>query len=115
LETQKFIASLAERLDLEYVFLFPSMEDGVHKNQFLIVVNPAKGLTIESMIPAVSLCMAGLEETPYSLLFTGEWLNHSKRGSLYYHYAALPEHRLYPRTRKPHAVFRPKILSSLLE
>ena len=114
-QTQKFLDELAKRLDLEYVFLFPPINGASIKQQLLIVVNPAKGLSPQSIVPTVSLCLSEMEDIAFDIIFSGEWLNHIKRGSLYYHYVALPEHLIFRCAERNPSVFRPKNILAILE
>lgn len=67
------------------------------------------------MAPIVYLCMSDGNDIPFDIVFTGEWQNHLKQGSLYYTYASLPQHELYAVSKKGNLLFDHKTITGLLE
>ncbi|SJN19583.1 HEPN domain-containing protein [Sphingobacterium sp. JB170] len=114
-EQNILIERLTTRVDLEYAFLVPSLDSGSTQLRLLLVVNPAKGVTPNSIFTIVTRCMSDIPAIPFDVQFTGEWFNHLKRGSLYHLYCAQDSHQVFTRAETRHAVFKPKIILNLLD
>ncbi|MGO1245288.1 MAG: hypothetical protein ACTMH4_14480, partial [Sphingobacterium sp.] len=105
-EQNILIERLTTRADLEYAFLVPSLDSGSTQLRLLLVVNPAKGVTPNSIFTIVTRCMSDIPAIPFDVQFTGEWLNHLKSGSLYHLYRAQDSHQIFTRADTRHAVFK---------
>lgn len=115
LNTQLLVDRLVQRIDLDRIFLFNFLDENRESPHLLLVVNPIKGISVQSIEPIIRLCMADIPDLPFSVIWTGEWSNQLKQGSLYYTYASLPEHQLYQSGRKSYPIISNKLVASLLE
>lgn len=115
LNTQLLVDRLVQRMDLDRIFLFNFLNDSVESPHLLLVVNPIKGVSVKSIEPIIHLCMADMPDLPFTVIWTGEWSNQLKKGSMYYTYASLPGHQLYQSGRKSSPIISNKLVNSLLE
>lgn len=115
LNTQLLVDRLVQRIDLDRIFLFNFLNDGVESPHLLLVVNPVKGISVQSIEPIIRLCMADMADIPFHVIWTGEWSNQLKKGSLYFTYASLPAHLLYQADSKKSPILGGKLVISLME
>ncbi|MFD2903205.1 hypothetical protein [Sphingobacterium anhuiense] len=115
LNTQLLVDRLVHRIDLDRIFLFNFLDENRESPHLLLVVNPIKGISVQSIEPIIRLCMADIPDLPFTVIWTGEWSNQLKKGSLYYTYASLPGHQLYQSGRKSYPIISNKLVASLLE
>lgn len=115
LNTQLLVDRLVQRMDLDRIFLFQFLDEGRESPHLLLVANPLKGVSVKSVEPIIHLCLADMPELPFSVIWTGDWSNQLKKGSLFYTYASLPEHQLYKSGRKSAPLISTKMVNSLLE
>ncbi|AIM35805.1 hypothetical protein KO02_03275 [Sphingobacterium sp. ML3W] len=115
LNTQLLVDRLVQRIDLDRIFLFNFLNDSVESPHLLLVVNPVKGISVQSIEPIIRLCMADMPDIPFHVIWTGEWSNQLKKGSLYYTYASLPAHLLYQADSKKTPILGGKLVVSLME
>jgi len=115
LDTQLLVDRLTKRMDLHRIFLFSYPLLAEEQLHLLLIVNPIKGLSPDSMAPIVSLCMSEVGELPFDMMLAGEWQNQLKKGNLYYTYASLPQHQLFAESKKRNTVLANKTIRGLLE
>lgn len=115
INTQLLVDRLVQRMDLDRIFLFQFLDEGIESPHLLLVVNPIKGVSVRSIEPIIHLCMADMPELTFTVIWRGEWSNQLKQGSLYYTYASLSEHQLYQSGRKSCPIISTKLVASLLE
>lgn len=115
LNTQLLVDRLVQRIDLDRIFLFNFLNDSVESPHLLLVVNPIKGISVQSIEPIIRLCMADMPDIPFHVIWTGEWSNQLKKGSLYFTYASLPAHLLYQADSKKSPILGGKLVISLME
>ncbi|KKX48805.1 hypothetical protein [Sphingobacterium sp. IITKGP-BTPF85] len=60
LNTQLLVDRLVQRIDLDRIFLFNFLNDSVESPHLLLVVNPIKGISVQSIEPIIRLCMADM-------------------------------------------------------
>jgi hypothetical protein len=115
LNTQLLVDRLVQRIDLDRIFLFNFLNVSVESPHLLLVVNPIKGISVQSIEPIIRLCMADMPDIPFHVIWTGEWSNQLKKGSLYFTYASLPAHLLYQADSKKSPILGGKLVISLME
>lgn len=115
LNTQLLVDRLVQRMDIDRIFLFQFLDEGEESPHLLLVVNPIKGVSVKNVEPIIHLCMSDMPELPFAVIWTGEWSNQLKKGSLYYAYASQQKYQLYQSGKKVTPIVSNKLVRSLLE